>query len=161
MDVLVILDAHFDLLQRRLRAKSNVWKQELSKRATFLKELREKGERTTSREKDANGDRVDRELNKFRVKVRPVRARARAMADLAAQVQQRIKRLSDRWNEAKVVSLREKVSFLTGACSARAGRAARADAGVTGVMNVLCSALMLGFVPEWMWASHCANTASI
>lgn len=44
----------------------------------------------------------------------------------------RMEKLQTRWQDSKMVSTREKVAF------------------VLGVMNVLVSALLLGFRPEWM-----------
>ncbi|GAA5982742.1 hypothetical protein JCM5350_006233 [Sporobolomyces pararoseus] len=144
LDVLNVLDAHWDLWTRPLRRKSVSWK---SKADKLLDDAKQKGREfklpapfndfpvVGSRNASGSGGTntpagtrgefaglSQKERERLERKYKEVRERMRGS----------VAKLVVKWEEEKTVRLRDKISFLCG------------------VMNVLVSALLLGFQPTWI-----------
>ncbi|GAA94280.1 hypothetical protein E5Q_00929 [Mixia osmundae IAM 14324] len=146
LDLVVVLDAHLDLLNRRMRARTSLWKEKaievrtraedvISKRTGPLvarsKSYVQLGEATRwldpgrpTAGSAEDSKRIEREKITERVELE--------VAKFRAKVQKRVSTMSSKWNDAHVVSLREKLSFSFG------------------VLNIMASCLLLGFEPAWI-----------
>ncbi|GJN90496.1 hypothetical protein Rhopal_003507-T1 [Rhodotorula paludigena] len=146
LDLLNVFDAHIELLTRPLRRKSSTWK---SKADKLLDEAKQKGRETFKvpslpsvpafdlgegmgfrgeRDREAGRDggekRVLSQKDKERIE--------RKYREMRGRMRDSVAKLVIKWEEEKTVRLRDKISFLCG------------------VMNVLVSALLLGFHPSWI-----------
>ncbi|GAA6034046.1 hypothetical protein JCM8097_000665 [Rhodosporidiobolus ruineniae] len=134
LDTLAVLDAHLELFTRPLRRKSVSWKEKADK---FLDEARAKGQKGLGDLKvklpevpvfDLNLGEVDKKVLNQRDRERL----ERKYREVRAKTRDSLGKLLVKWEEEKTVRLRDKISFLCG------------------VMNVLISALLLGFYPTWI-----------
>ncbi|GAA5820310.1 hypothetical protein JCM11251_005567 [Rhodosporidiobolus azoricus] len=137
LELLNVFDAHLELFTRPLRRKSVTWREKADK---LLDEAKTKGGANLKELKvkllpdvpafDLNfvgleGERKvlsQRDRERLERKYKEVRERTRTS----------VAKLVVKWEEEKTVRLRDKISF------------------VCGVMNVLISALLLGFHPTWI-----------
>ncbi|BGP16279.1 hypothetical protein JCM10213_007724 [Rhodosporidiobolus nylandii] len=136
LDMLNVFDAHLELLTRPLRRKSVSWREKADR---LLDEAKQRGKDFNLKPLgglkmpevpvfDLGLGEVDRKVlsqkdrERLERKYREVRARTR----------ESLQKLVVKWEEEKTVRLRDKISFLCG------------------VMNVLVSALLLGFHPTWL-----------
>ena len=119
-------DSHLDLLQRRLSKQSDKLKMRAEEtfNDVFKKDL--------FKIKAPSGD-LEREMQKFKLKVRPERVLTRALLshDAVSQISQRMTSLVASWQSAKIIRTREKITFMFG------------------VMSLLFTVLIFGLYPEY------------
>ncbi|KDE08942.1 hypothetical protein, variant [Microbotryum lychnidis-dioicae p1A1 Lamole] len=138
LDLFVLVDAHLELWTRGIRRKSADWRSKADKlveeskaRAQRIKLPRVASETFLNgmRSEESNGVLSSRDRERLEKRVREVRANAK----------EQMRRLNQKWEQEKTVRLRDKISFFSG------------------VMNVLISALLLGFEPTWIPAWYSAQ----
>ncbi|ORY81805.1 hypothetical protein BCR35DRAFT_303964 [Leucosporidium creatinivorum] len=150
LDLLVMVDAHLELWTRSLRRKAAPWRSKADKLVEESRErARNKIEEARAKVKlpRVNSEQFlssmledsgvkdvlsPRDREKLERRYREVRERAK----------ESLKKLSVKWEEEKTVRLRDKISFFFG------------------VMNVLCSALLLGFAPTYIPLYYSAQMAA-
>ncbi|GAA5858017.1 hypothetical protein JCM1840_001004 [Sporobolomyces johnsonii] len=135
LDLFNVVDAHWDLWTRPLRRKSVSWK---SKADKLLDEAKQK-----SRElKEFTAFELGRSMTAdsfggyprepVMLSQKDKERLERKYKEMRARMRENVSKLMVKWEEEKTVRLRDKISFLCG------------------VMNVLISALLLGFEPTWI-----------
>ncbi|GAA6053798.1 hypothetical protein JCM3770_003041 [Rhodotorula araucariae] len=143
LDFLNVLDAHLEVWTRPLRRKSVTWRERADR---LLDEAKQKGRDTFKVPPLPNvpafdlgeglGFRTDRELREFadrKVLSQKDRERLeRKYREVRTRMRDSVSKVIVKWEEEKTVRLRDKISFLCG------------------VMNVLATALLLGFHPTWI-----------
>ncbi|GAA5909656.1 hypothetical protein JCM6882_008456 [Rhodosporidiobolus microsporus] len=132
LELLNVFDAHLELFTRPLRRKSVSWKEKADK---LLDEAKTKANLRDFKVKlpevpafDLNFGEADRKVLSQRDRERL----ERKYREVRNRTRESVSKLVVKWEEEKTVRLRDKISF------------------VCGVMNVLISALLLGFHPTWI-----------
>ncbi|GAA5984263.1 hypothetical protein JCM10908_006115 [Rhodotorula pacifica] len=149
LDFLNVLDAHLELLTRPLRRKSVTWREKADR---LVDQAKQKGRETfkvqlpsvpafdlgesvgfprdgTRASDDGTGE---RRKEKRVLSARDKERLERKYREVRGRMRESIAKVVIKWEEEKTVRLRDKISFLSG------------------VMNVLISALLLGFRPTWV-----------
>ncbi|KWU47155.1 hypothetical protein RHOSPDRAFT_31293 [Rhodotorula sp. JG-1b] len=150
LDFLNVLDAHLELLTRPLRRKSVTWREKADR---LVDQAKQKGRETFKVQlpsvpafdlgesvgfpRDVKGSDdgtmgADRRKEKRVLSARDKERLERKYREVRARMRDSIAKVVIKWEEEKTVRLRDKISFLSG------------------VMNVLSSALLLGFRPTWV-----------
>ncbi|GAA6023084.1 hypothetical protein JCM8202_004666 [Rhodotorula sphaerocarpa] len=151
LDFLNVLDAHLELLTRPLRRKSVTWREKADRlvdqakqkgRETFKVQLPsvpafDLGEsvgfsREAAKSSAVDDGTVDRRKEKRVLSAKDRERLERKYREVRGRMRESIAKVVIKWEEEKTVRLRDKISFLCG------------------VMNVLVSALLLGFRPTWV-----------
>ncbi|GAA6013892.1 hypothetical protein JCM10207_008225 [Rhodosporidiobolus poonsookiae] len=146
LDLFNVFDAHLELLTRPLRRKSVSWREKADR---LIDEAKAKGKELQGRVPlklpdvpsfdlnfggggaggaDGVGVGIDRKVLSQRDRERL----ERKYKEVRAKTRESVSKLMVKWEEEKTVRLRDKISFLCG------------------VMNVLSTALLLGFEPTWI-----------
>ncbi|BGP40119.1 hypothetical protein JCM10450v2_004096 [Rhodotorula kratochvilovae] len=143
LDFLNVLDAHLEVWTRPLRRKSVTWREKADR---LLDEAKQKGRDTfkvpplptvpafdLGEGLSFRGEREFREGAERKVLSAKDRERLeRKYREVRARMRDSVSKVIVKWEEEKTVRLRDKISFLAG------------------VMNVLGTALLLGFHPTWI-----------
>ncbi|GAA5868142.1 hypothetical protein JCM3774_001034 [Rhodotorula dairenensis] len=150
LDFLNILDAHLELLTRPLRRKSVSWREKADR---LVDQAKQKGRETFKvqlptvpafdlgesvgfprevKGLDHDETATDRRKEKRVLSARDKERLERKYREVRGRMRDSIAKVVIKWEEEKTVRLRDKISFLSG------------------VMNVLISALLLGFRPTWV-----------
>ncbi|GAA6064173.1 hypothetical protein JCM10212_003054 [Sporobolomyces blumeae] len=148
LDFLNVVDAHWDLWTRPLRRKSSTWR---SKADKLLDDAKQKGREFKlpvnfhelpvvglargsggAGGTGASGGEVGFGRDATVLSAKDRERLERKYKEVRARMRESMSKLVVKWEEEKTVRLRDKISFLCG------------------VMNVLFSALLLGFAPTWI-----------
>ncbi|GAA5950288.1 hypothetical protein JCM21900_001103 [Sporobolomyces salmonicolor] len=137
LDLFNVVDAHWDLWTRPLRRKSVSW---ISKADKLLDDAKQKSREfkefkvpTFELGRSMTADGFGGNQREPAVLSQKDKERLeRKYKEMRARMRENVSKLMVKWEEEKTVRLRDKISFLCG------------------VMNVLISALLLGFEPTWI-----------
>ncbi|KAM0754855.1 hypothetical protein T439DRAFT_321909 [Meredithblackwellia eburnea MCA 4105] len=148
IDLLVVVDAHLDLWTRGIRKQTHSWKEkadrlveESKQRAQKIKLPRVNSDTFLPLSATQNRESSDHHPpSQSGVLSQKDRERLeRRYRELRQKTTESFKRVAQKWEEEKTVRLRDKISFFCG------------------VMNVLFSALLLGFAPTWIPSYYSAQ----
>lgn len=125
-------DSRLDLLQRRMTKHSDRLK--MKAQSKFNDVFKKDVFKLKSVNGDLLTDNLDREMQKFKLRVRCALSPTIPVADslYVSQMNQRVTSLAASWQSAKIVRTREKVTFFGG------------------VMSLLITALLFGMRPEYV-----------
>ncbi|SCZ88550.1 BZ3500_MvSof-1268-A1-R1_Chr2-1g04484 [Microbotryum saponariae] len=163
LDLFVLVDAHLELWTRGIRRKSADWRSKADKlveeskaRAQRIKLPRVASETFLNgmRSEESNGVLSSRDRERLEKRVREVRANAK----------EQMRRLNQKWEQELSGYVTRAYLSTTEFRSRRGGQFADPLHGLShqisffsGVMNVLISALLLGFEPTWIPAWYSAQ----
>ncbi|GAA5888200.1 hypothetical protein JCM5296_000227 [Sporobolomyces johnsonii] len=136
LDLFNVVDAHWDLWTRPLRRKSVSWKSKADKLLDEAKQKSRELKEFTAFELGGRSMTADGlggyQREPVMLSQKEKERLERKYKEMRARMRENVSKLMVKWEEEKTVRLRDKISFLCG------------------VMNVLISALLLGFEPTWI-----------